>query len=339
MTGKLKLYRRALGALVLLLTIVTPLGAQSDPAIERGRALNDLLLSGATDSVFTLLSDELRAAVGGKDGLAQFSRTVNGGLGEETAIVEEAIYSIGPWTQYYRISRFSGLPDQTVTASWAWATDGEVTSMTIRPTPEPAATDYADYQTKAALQLPFKGEWYVFWGGRTPHQNYHVVAPDQRFAYDLLIVRNGGTHKGDGKQNTDYYCFGQPILAPAAGRVVTAVDSLPDNLPGVMNPAAPAGNHVIIDHGDDEFSLLGHLQSGSVTVEVGDTVESGETLGMCGNSGNSSEPHLHHHLQTEGSFGEGVGLPVYFNGYWADGEYVERGEPVRGQAIRPGSPH
>ncbi|MCE7033233.1 M23 family metallopeptidase, partial [Lysobacter sp. GX 14042] len=77
-----------------------------------------------------------------------------------------------------------------------------------------------------------------------------------------------------------------------------------------------------------------HLRQDSVAVEAGQQVAAGDELGRCGNSGNTSEPHLHFHLQDSPVFGEGLGLPAFFNDYTADGEAVERGEPVQGQVVR-----
>ena len=131
----------------------------------------------------------------------------------------------------------------------------------------------------------------------------------QRFAYDLLVMKDGGSHEGDGSKLEQYFAFGKPVLAPADG-VVTAMESnLPDMTPGKMDPAHAMGNHVIIDHGNGEFSFLCHLRNGSVKVKPGDKVSSGQEIARCGNSGNTSEPHLHYHLQATGTFGDGDGLP------------------------------
>jgi murein DD-endopeptidase MepM/ murein hydrolase activator NlpD len=92
---------------------------------------------------------------------------------------------------------------------------------------------------------------------------------------------------------------------------------------------------VILDHGNGEFSLLAHLRRGSVAVRPGATVAAGQKLGECGNSGNTSEPHLHYHLQNTAVFGRAEGLPAQFMVYTADGRPVTRGEPVRGQTIHP----
>ena len=108
-----------------------------------------------------------------------------------------------------------------------------------------------------------------------------------------------------------------------------------DNIPGEMNPHKPLGNYVVIDHNNGEFSFLVHFKKNSILVAVGDTVTQGQTLGQCGNSGNTSEPHIHYHLQTTGEYGKGEGLPAQFINYNKNGTAVERGELEQGQLIRP----
>lgn len=159
------------------------------------------------------------------------------------------------------------------------------------------------------------------------------MAPDQRFAYDFLILRGGLSHAASGAANEDYFCFGEAILAPAGGVVTVAIDGVPDNRPDVLNDDAPAGNHIVIDHGNGEYSLLAHLRRGSVVVAKGGTVVGGERLGACGNSGRSSEPHLHYHLQTGQTFGQDVGLPAQFEDWFSARQYRARGEPVRGELV------
>jgi hypothetical protein len=201
----------------------------------------------------------------------------------------------------------------------------------------PAATDFLGYQTKTPLRLPFAGEWYVYWGGRTVAQNKHAVVRDQRFAYDLIVLaegRRGQSFRSLGETNDDYYCFGLPIFAPADGVVVKAQNEVPDNSPGEMNSKRILGNFVIVDHGNQEFSFLAHFQSGSVVVRTGDYAYSGQLLGRCGNSGRSSEPHLHYHLQNTPDPFRGDGLPIFFVDYIANGKPISRGEPVARQAVR-----
>ena len=148
------------------------------------------------------------------------------------------------------------------------------------------------------LQLPFKGSWFVFWGGDTKKQNYHHGDSAERFALDMVILdKKGGTHSGKGTKNEDYYAYGDAILAPADGEVIEAVDGLRDNVPQkTTNDYAYGGNYVMIKHTEGIYSALQHLRCGSVQVKAGQHVKVGQKLGECGNSGNSSEPHLHFHL-------------------------------------------
>jgi peptidase M23-like protein len=201
----------------------------------------------------------------------------------------------------------------------------------------PVQTEFLNYQTQTALHLPFSGEWYVYWGGRSVAQNKHVVARDQRFAYDFMILapgRAGQSYRGPGENNTDYFCFGLPVYAPAEGSVVRAENDVPDNTPGEMNAKAPLGNCVILDHGAGEFSFFAHFRCGTVVVLSGESVDCGQLLALCGNSGNSSEPHLHYHLQNTPVPFRGDGLPAFFVEYVADGKPLSRGEPVARQTVR-----
>jgi murein DD-endopeptidase MepM/ murein hydrolase activator NlpD len=262
-----------------------------------------------------------------------FETQIQPQIGAFQSVREAKSQTDGPYTIVTLLSKFErGL----INVQLAFDAQGKVAGLFFKPAEapaEPAPTRFADYQTKTNLRLPFDGEWFVFWGGRTREQNYHVIARDQRFAYDILIMRDGSTHSGDAKVAANYYCWNQPIYAPADGVITEAVDGLPDNTPGVMDPSKPAGNHLVIDHGNGEFSLLAHLRNGSVAPKAGDHVKRGDVIGRCGNSGNTSEPHLHYHLQNAPHFGEGEGLPAQFRNYVADGKKVDRGEPVKGQRI------
>jgi len=204
-------------------------------------------------------------------------------------------------------------------------------------TKRPAPSEFTGYQTRTALFLPFAGEWYVYWGGRSLPQNKHAVARDQRFAYDFLILARGNSgqsYRGTGESNSDYYCFSHSIYAPANGIVVKAENELPDNTPGEMNPRAVLGNYVILDHECGEFSFFAHFRQGTVVVHSGERVRCGQLLAQCGNSGNSSEPHLHYHLQNTPVPFQGDGLPAFFVEYIADGKPMARGEPAARQTVR-----
>ena len=156
---------------------------------------------------------------------------------------------------------------------------------------------------------------------------------EQTGSWSFVVKRGGKRHRGNGRVNSEYYCFGLPIVAPAAGRIVWLSAGVHDNRPGQTNARQPIGNGVVLDHGAGEFSVMAHFQRDSLTVKLGQVVAAGDTLGRCGNSGKSTEPHLHYHLQDGPVPLEGDGLPAFFHGYQAAGKLVEKGEPSRGQYV------
>ena len=79
-----------------------------------------------------------------------------------------------------------------------------------------------------------------------------------------------------------------------------------------MNPLCAIGNCLIIDQGHNEYAVYAHLKPGSLGIRRGDKVRTGQVLGLCGNSGNSSEPHLHFHLQDNAILQDGAGITPYF---------------------------
>ncbi|MPZ56831.1 MAG: peptidoglycan DD-metalloendopeptidase family protein [Rhizobiales bacterium] len=322
---------------LLVLTVAVPANAQGAGATQvrqSGRTYTQWLYNGVVDLLWPRLAPKLQAHFATPEGLHAFIAQIKTQLGRETSVVRERTL---PWLDgevYHRTATFSRFPGP-VWVQWTIAPDGVVQGLLVKPEPAPAPSRHLDYQTRTPLRLPFAGEWFVFWGGRSVMKNYHAAAPDQRFAYDFLVAREGGTHSGDPSSNQSYFCFGEPILAPGDGTVVAVEGSIADNIPAQMNYRPSLGNHVIIDHGNGEHSFLAHLQRGSVQVKLDDTVRSGNRLGRCGNSGRSSEPHLHYHLQTTPRFRAGEGLPAQFLDYQADGKTVARGEPTRGQMVAP----
>jgi hypothetical protein len=321
----------------LMLFGLGPLLAETpeDATTQAGRELTRLFLDGKTDALWARFTPKMQAMFKNKKALADFRVQVEE-LGTEEALVSEQTKTVDG-RLYIRIARWSNV-ESPVAIVWGLDAEGKVTGLFVKPVAEPAPSAHLDRETKAALRLPFEGDWYVVWGGRTLEQNYHAVSREQRFAYDFLKQADGRTYRTDGKKLEDYLCWNEKILAPAAGRVVAAVDGLPDQAIGTTNSEQPVGNHVVLDLGQGEFAFLAHLRKGSVRVAKGDTVAAGDELGRCGNSGNTSEPHLHFHLQSTEIFANGEGLPAFFNDYEADGKPVRRGEPVQGQAVRRATP-
>lgn len=147
--------------------------------------------------------------------------------------------------------------------------------------------------TKNKYHYPFKGEWFVFWGGANELINYHYAYETQQFAYDFVKVQDGLTYIDTAEHNEHYLAYNEAIVAPLDGKVLEVVDGIADNVPGQMDEQNPAGNYVILEHANQEYSLLAHLIPGSIVVKEGQQVKTGTRIGRCGNSGNSSEAHLH----------------------------------------------
>jgi murein DD-endopeptidase MepM/ murein hydrolase activator NlpD len=188
--------------------------------------------------------------------------------------------------------------------------DGQITALAFSEEP-----DTPPLARSAVPGLPFRGEWTVYWGGDQRDVNYHVDHPSQRRAADLVIRDSqGSSHRGNGQDLTDYYAYGMDILSMADGDVVSVIDGVPDSVPGELNPYFATGNFVLVHHeGTQVYSAYAHLSPGSIRVEVGDRVRRGQVLGKCGNSGNSSEPHLHVHLQDGPRIEASWGIEAVFN--------------------------
>lgn len=188
------------------------------------------------------------------------------------------------------------------------------------------------YTLVTRIHFVSTGEWTVSHGGKRRMTNYHHGSRGQRYAYDMVVQKGGRQRGADNGSNKDYYCYGLPVLAPAAGTVARAIDGIPENRPGERGKAG--GNGVVIDHGFGEFSALWHMIPGSVTVKPGDKVELGQTLGRVGNSGRSTGPHIHFQVSSDEMGNEGIGLQAPFVDVYVDGAWYPRRMPVRGERVR-----
>ena len=197
------------------------------------------------------------------------------------------------------------------------------------------------YDGKTRLSLPLKGRIFVWEGHdyyahhlRVPMSNARVkamgiTANSNQFAMDFIYTdAQGNQFKGDPQRKENWFSYGKPVFAPGAGVVVEAANDIPDNwfkdaaVTQIGHPDLPPGkdpkdigNHVLIDHGDGEFSLLIHMKPGSITVKPGQRVTQGEEIGAIGFSGDSLFPHLHYSLMAGPEVSKVWGLPAYFSGF------------------------
>ncbi len=115
--------------------------------------------------------------------------------------------------------------------------------------------------------------------------------------------------------------------------MVVAVDGVPDNIPGELNRLSAAGNYMMLKSPDGFVVFLAHFKQGSVARKVGEQVKTGDFLALCGNSGNSTEPHLHMHAQSEISMKQAVALRMTFPVLNVGGVPKENYTPIRGDII------
>ena len=190
----------------------------------------------------------------------------------------------------------------------------------------------------AELSFPMeRGRYLIVNGGTLETLNAHRASMDPArtelqpwrgngHAVDIVAMDRWGrrAHGVLPADPTAYVGFGVGVLAPCAGTVLVAMDGLPDQHVPQWDRDHPAGNHVLLDCGDEVHVLLGHLREGSVLVHTGDRVEVAQPVGAVGNSGGTSEPHLHIHAQRPGPPGRPIGgdpVPMRIAG-----RYLVRGD-------------
>jgi len=194
------------------------------------------------------------------------------------------------------------------------------------------------------FSLPFNGTWLTFWGGDTAKQNHHHGSQSQQYAFDFIKMDDSDNFfRTNGNSNEDYFSFGLDILAPADGKIVELVNGLRDNKPRELNSLNFIGNYIMIKHDETTYSILGHLKQDSMTVKAGDMVISGEKLALCGNSGNTTDPHLHFHVQDSDIFAKvntdneivdvAKGKKVYFSRIIVSKTRKSNYSPVKGDKV------
>ena len=193
------------------------------------------------------------------------------------------------------------------------------------------------YQSKTALSLPVKGKLLIH-DGHDYYAHHRRLNTEHTAARELGLARNFMRYsldinpandafepfRGTGAKNEDWFAWSQALYAPGDGTVADAADAEPDNIRGGVNHFDPQsvkskpmkfyGNYLVIDHGNGEFSMLGHVRKGSVIVKVGDKVTRGQPVAKIGSSGSSGNPHVHYELRT-GKDLRAEGLPAIFRDF------------------------
>lgn len=223
-------------------------------------------------------------------------------------------------------------------------------------------------QKTIKVGFPLRGEWLSPNTPGTKIPSHGTNRLGTRYAYDFIQVdwkRKGlPAYRGSllqylffGMPLKEYYCWGQDIYAPCNGTVIQAKDGYEErtrtNLRRDMSNAyknahyfdpnkddvqSVAGNYIIIEHDDNVYAALCHLQTGSIQVTVGQSIKKGEVIGRVGHSGNSFAPHLHFQLMDSSDIATANGLPCAYEQYevFRDGEWrsVTNGIPTDKDRIR-----
>lgn len=177
--------------------------------------------------------------------------------------------------------------------------------------------------------LPFKGIWYIEFGGVTKKNSHSWNIISQRYAYDFEIKINDLPYHDDYHNPNNYYCYKKEIICPLDGIIVDKVDEyndtkIVDNREIVCDIDDVRGNYILIKHDNNEYSLICHILKGSFQVEVGDFVYTGQILAKVGNSGNTMGPHIHYQVQDRYDFNNSVGIPITFKNVKVVNKYVKR---------------
>ncbi len=174
------------------------------------------------------------------------------------------------------------------------------------------------------IQSPLRGKnWSAANGPSNTSTHRRMVLPingqphiGQRYAIDWIQLGDDGqSFAGDKSKNSSYHAWDQEIHAVADGKIVEVKDGIPENVPNSGKIAVQvtsdtlAGNHIIEDLGDGHYAAYAHLRPGTLKVKDGDTVHAGDVIAHLGNTGNSSEPHLHFQICDAQSFPASEGLP------------------------------
>jgi murein DD-endopeptidase MepM/ murein hydrolase activator NlpD len=194
------------------------------------------------------------------------------------------------------------------------------------------------YVAKNDYFLPLKGK-IIVWDGHdfysstrtsvteaTDLKAIEALSNSSRYAYDLMNVdENGSMYSGTPYKKENWYSFGKPVYVPLEGRIVAVQNSIPDNeydgktvkIPNLAPNTDPdgMGNYVIIQHANGEYSMMLHMEMGSIRVRPGQMVRAGEEIGSVGFSGQAMYPHLHYSVTNGAQELASEGLPNYFNDY------------------------
>jgi murein DD-endopeptidase MepM/ murein hydrolase activator NlpD len=223
-----------------------------------------------------------------------------------------------------------------------------------------ARAEHAGRPPAVEVDAPVTGRWSALNSPADKVPSHGTHGYGQTYAIDIVAEPEGLAEAKDGsrpafrwlwpvvRRSRDFPAFGAPLLAVADATVVRATDGRRDHLSRNSLPALVylmlieaavremagatrvTGNHIVLDLGDGTYAMYAHLQRGSLAVREGDRVRAGQQLARCGNSGNSTEPHVHFQLMDGPDLDTARGIPFRWRGIGVprNGEPFTAGEPV-----------
>ena len=336
-----------IAALLLSVTLnISPATVYIEP-LPAGQVVNfDLIVENTTDAPLDV--DEIQLSIYDRGGKLLIRRLVDGN-GTRPSIRTIDVASVPAKSAAMIFNPFHTFDNAIDVGSLVYemklsTKDGSTryrATATARP---------AKYVPKATMILPLAGRQIVYDGHDfySHHRRWDYTIPGlqqlgfrtnfMRYSYDFVPVDDAGnmSHGDDDARNENWFGFGQPIRAAAAGTVVAVVDVHPDDRkfdPSMIvarGTMAIWGNYVVIDHGGGEFATYGHIQKGSARVRAGQRVQRGKVIAAIGASGSSMFPHLHFELQN-GPDTRSEGVPSVFTNF----DRVLGGKRIR---VKSGTP-
>jgi murein DD-endopeptidase len=320
----------------LPLDIVIPMEPTAFKADGKWHVAYELHVSNLGKWACELTRVDILDANGGQKPLASFSGAELDGMVVHPGGDDAQKSKIGPaqlavvymWATFDNLEAVPGAVRQRVTATIGDYPEGF--SIDTPATP-------VDKKPVVVIGAPLTGdEWVAANGPSNTSGHRRALIPvngrayiSQRYAIDWVeLYPDGKTYQGDPADNKNYRAYGHEIHAVADGVVTEMKEGLPQNTPGAKSLAIPitletiGGNHVITDMGNGLYAFYAHMQPGTLRVKVGDKVHRGQVLGLLGNTGNSSEPHLHFDICNASSMLACEGFPYAFASF----EVVGKGE-------------
>ena len=224
---------------------------------------------------------------------------------------------------------FDTQPDEIIIIAIGKGTKGNTVQAKTK-------VEIASHQSQNFYDFPLKGRWYI--AGAPSLNSHHRWGIVQEFAFDLVKLKSNSatrTEETPTQKPESFFAFGEPVHAVADGTVVAIVNDIPESKILIRDENETQaqfeqrdmenqntllskgfkyamGNSVILKHANNEYSYYLHLKKGSVVVKAGDRVEKGQKIGEVGQSGNSTEPHLHFHLADGPDMLNSRSLPIAF---------------------------